>query len=173
MRGLERHDAGIGAHDVEVTELRDPFANGRGELLTETHVGLQCQDSLPRRFHLGDRVGHVLVGSQWVLDRIDLLKQIDGNHLSALFRYADSVALALSPRRPCDERNLALQAIPHGEPPSSDGTAPDGARDGPRQIIWPVPMSLFCTDVLDWSSLGLNPRSQGETPLHDHWKACA
>ena len=93
---LDRQDAGVGADDVEASELGDPRLDGCSQLVTLADIRLEREDPLARRFDLSDGVVHVVLRPQRVANRVDRIEEIDGDDVRPLLREPDAVALALS-----------------------------------------------------------------------------
>ena len=82
--GTEAHDAGIGDHDVEATELRNSRL-GRGvDGAVVAHVGLAGHDATVQRLHHRNGFGEVIGRSVRIVHRRDVFADVDPHDVGAV-----------------------------------------------------------------------------------------
>jgi hypothetical protein len=110
---LHRGDPGLRHHDVQPAQLGEARLQRLAELGPLAHVGLHRHDAPVLRFDQADRLLQVVRAGQRVLDRVDVVAQVDRDDVGALLGQPHRVAAALAARRARDEGDLALHT-PHG-----------------------------------------------------------
>ena len=87
MRSLaeDGHDAGIGQNEVQPAELRRALCENRLQWIEVADVGLLGDDAPPGLLDQLDGLGEVLLGRHRVGDAVELLAEVDGDDVGALF----------------------------------------------------------------------------------------
>ena len=96
--------------DVELAQLGDAVVEAPLQLAGVAHVDLRRDDALPG---LLDELGgllEVLRRRHRVADGVEVLTQVDGDDVGALFGQPDRVAAALAARGAGDEGDFPLNA---------------------------------------------------------------
>jgi hypothetical protein len=105
---LHRGDPGLGHHDVQPAQLADALLQRRRQLRPLPHVGLHRHDPPVLRLDQPDRLLQVIGRRKRVLERRDVMREVDRDDVGAFLRQPHRVTAALTACRPRDEGDLAL-----------------------------------------------------------------
>ena len=116
-------DAGVGDHDVQPAELREPLVDNLVDRRLVAHIGSGCHNPTAQRLDFFDGLGEFLLGSQLVGEPVDLLADVERDDVGTVPGKPHRMGAALAARPTADEGNLAVQRS-HADLPFSGVAAP-------------------------------------------------
>jgi len=122
--GGHHPDACVGHHDIHRAQARYTAGHSGPQGGSVADVGLGRNDPPAQSLDLRYRPAEVRRRCQGVGDRVDLAADIHRDHVGAVLGQAHRMAPTLSPGRPCDEHDFAVEPSRHSFLPRAESTAP-------------------------------------------------